>query len=586
MRFLPHATAPRRAVRVVLTVVLAGTALLAPSRAQQMPFVVQAPDGAMHIWTVDEPTGMAVPEIEDVTFLSIRLVGQHDADRLRVGRPVQRGVDSPAPHVRLPSGGALYRVQSGAETGLLRVRVDGSPELLVAVPSDPAGPALDECVFVSADGRTAAVATTYDAGGDVVVVRLDEEAVTHVVTQDDPPHRIEGATLRASTRGVWFVASGELRRARPSDTSTAPVDFGLLRAEVLPDVVMNEWGTRVGAVVRFERRVDAESGDRHVFAVEVAGAPVRVTEDPADYDVPSSAHGPLMAFNPRGDRLAWRRADRAHEILVRRLPPVEPAQRVRGSLPDADGSASALRALHFLDSDELWFVEAGSTAWSCRLADGGPVTTPFELGAGLHVDEVLFDPDAERLFLVADRPSVAAPTWELYEADPDAPTLDPVQHLKGLRVRPELVGLGSSVVVVTGRPVGEPPEDAADVDLHVEVLERTLPGAPPLLMLYPDQTHVELGRFAVSPNGNHASFVVGTGGEHVMPTYLDLRTGGLKKASEVSLAVSPVLAFSSSGSLLVGLGHGRGGYTFGAFRTPKDGKVTVLPKSYGFPLQH
>ncbi len=593
---------------------LVGTLLAwTPTAAgQQMPFAVQSSNGALHIWTVDEPSGMAVSEIDDVTFLSIRLAGHEAMDRLRSDRPTVAGLETPAPHIRLPGGGALYRVQSGVETGLLRVRANGTPELLVSVPSDLAGPALQEHVSVSADGGMLAVATEHDAGGDVILVRLDDgdlasDRLHHVLTAQEAPLRIDASSLRASTQAVWFIASGELHRARPAASRTQHVEFDLLRAEVLPEVVMNRQGTRVAVVVRSQSASAPDAGEHHVFAVDLSEPAQRMSETSGHYGC-SNARSLLqsarpMAWNSRGDRLAFRDAQRSFEILTRRIAPAAPLQRGLLAHPGAPAPGT-LHSLDFDPADRLQFLEVGGSLWRWDVEQDGsrpaPLSMPSHalntaLNRDVWMEEMVTSPDAQSLFMVARLRTEQGPSFELLELDlrqaSDAPiSNEPDTLVRGLRTRPVLVPMGTSLLVIAhhGPDSRALSTDAADVQVDVQLLKRRAPDAEPLLLLSANDPKAELSRFAVSPRGRFASFVVETGHELVMPTYLDLMTGALRQAAPNSLRVSPVLAYSSSGSLLVGLGRGRaqGQFTFSSLRTPSNAAITPLPQSYGFPLQH
>ena len=568
--------------------------------AQDVPFAVRAPDGALHLWTFDEESGMTLPEIDDVTFLPIELAGASAMDRLRLDRPTVRGGDSPAPHVRLPSGGTLYRIQAGGDTALMQVSPEGEPKLVLVRPAFEEGPSLDPTVFVSHDGRTVVAVTEPEAGGDVIVVDLTGRVPTQVVTAEDTPHRVDASTLRASPHAVWFVAEGQLFVAAPDGRSSVAVEFDLLLARALPDLVMNRVGRWVAVVVEFETPSVRDERQRHVFVVDEFGAARRATAEAnavaqADSAVPL---GMRLALSPQGRRVAYTHTN--GRLFITDIGTVGEPAPLEESAPVPGVRRANL--LHFADAFTLRFLAqpaAGGQAqvYEARMAEehgeAPLLSTHPSVGADLVLEDVVFGPTGGLLLMLgqtasrtrsarAGQPLRALDVLDLRVAGSPRRTV-----LEKLTSAPRLVPAGHSVLVVS-TPGNEPrPRDEEPIAMTAEVVGSHVADGVSVVHLVSGQSGIQLDRFAISRGGRVMAFTGRAGPGLEMPVFLDLKTGLIRRAWQTGLGISPVLAFSNSDALYLGMDGQGEDFVFGSFPAPgKSRLIRAMPRGYGFPLQH
>jgi hypothetical protein len=594
-------TVNRRVPFSLIAVLLGVATSISPAAGQDVPFAVRAPDGAMHLWSFDEQSGMTLPEIDDVTLLPIERAGARAMDRLRDDLPAVRGADTPAPHIRLPQGGALYRVQTGDQTALMHVTSDGALRLVVTRPASESGPSIRPTLFVSNDGRTVVAATGYEVGGDVLLVDLTGRRPVQVLTNDANPLHVDTSTLRASPNAVWFVAEGVLHVATPDGAGVRPVEFDLLLPHVLPDVVMNRAGRWVAVVVQFETSSALEARQRHIFLVDETGGTRRVTAEPGAYPTAAVDQplGSRLSVGPQGHRVAY--TDTDGQLFVRDLGTVGDPRPLLPT-PPVQG-VKRVSLIHFADALTLRFLAfpaAGGPAqvFEARLPDANDsplrLATHPSVGADLALDDVVFDP-AGGVLLLAGR--VMTRVRGVLKVDDTQHALDVLDlrvagsprrtALKGLRSTPRLVPAGPSVLVVSTPGTQPKSRDKAVISMTAKVLGSAADDGVSIVHLVADQVGIQLDRFSMSRGGRVMAFAGSVGPGLESPVFLDMHSGVIRRAWQSGLELSPVLAFSATDALYLGMSSDSTDYMFGSFPSPGHGRmIHAMPQGYGFPLQH
>lgn len=568
---------------------------LAAAPAQQAVVTEPAAAGAFHVVGVDETTLQPTPLLQDVTFLPVALRGVPALQRLRTGSPRVAGATGPAPHVRLPALGSLYRVHTGGATHLLRVAQDGAVTLHATTPQQGAAPALLPDLALSPDGQRLLLASTVAAGGDVLLVDLLSGRGPTSLTASLRPLPVDGVSLRLGEHHAWFVADGVLYRADLlAGHAAEPVDLGLLPGDVLlPELATSAAGAYAAAVV------EQTDGLRHVHVAPPAGIGRRVTQAAADYDLPSldSHEGPLLALSDDGGHVAFRRTVVVKEVFVSPVPQPAPAMQVTAdaAFVDTIDNAGVLgfagERLVFLageaDPTEPGvavgaadvFVHDPATGTTTNLTQtSGSASQPFVKGE-LEVLAAWLDPRGERLLLHVD-PDEG--DFGLLAVDLAAPApAAPVTLLDRLDAPPQVEPAGEHLLVFS-RP--EAPGGTVRQRLHV--LPPLSAGVLPQLLASVDAAQPLLfDRFAASRSQPRAAFVASLGPGLELAVLVDLTAPLAVAAWADVLDVTPALAFTPAGHLSLGLGDAGGPYLLGFLLAPSMGVPWGLPRQAGFPLE-
>lgn len=577
-------------------------AALSPAVAAQLtPIALGNASGSGYdVWTLAESDGTPQAAIEGVEFLPIRLVGYPLRDGLRPDLPTAQGRGTPAPYVRLPGWGSLFRVSVGGSTALLTIGPDGAASLRAPVPNINGSPAIQECLAVRADGHAILLATTAPAGGDVALVDLDGGPELVWLTSGLPPLEIEAESLRLSAVAAWFVAGGTLYRTDlAAGTPAAPVDLPLPSGSAVhPDLLMCAQGHRVGVVAEDDQE------DRLIFVVPKQGLPVAVATEPADYDTASEQHplGPFMAINEDGTLLAYRRTLETLELFVEFVEPAEPPLHLTAApdFPDYIDNVGVLgfagNVLTFfagdaqisgVDLDEMIGAGdmfraviglGGDVEVTNVTATGGGQAPPYSQSGTLQFSDALFDPLAQRYILIGESPAEDS-TVTIVDATIEAYG-SPVVALDGLVEDPQLIAAGLSVLIVSGTKDDEASDSGKQVRIdllnpkHGEALVSAVALLPAGLWV---------DRFAISPLGDQAACVLSAGDGYELPLAIALPSGLLSLFWMEPMQVAPLMAFSPQGALVLGLGPASGPFKFALLAGPA-GVAAKLPSAQGFAL--
>ena len=584
---------------LVAALILACAAV--PLAAQSVPFARKTAAGTSEIWRLDELGGPPQLVISGVSFLPVDLAGAAASDRLRMDRPTLQGVGEPAPHVRLPGGGSLYRVAWNTDTALLHVDADGVPRVLLAV----AGPsALSTRIAVSVYGNRALVATTLAAGGDVYLVDLAASTAVNL-TAASPPLAVDETSLRLTSQAAWFVVGGVLYRA----PLLPPAEAQAVATAAMGGPVLDELAAATGADC-VAAIVGPPDDIRRIVVVPLVGSPVLVTPTAGDYDLPSYADplGPFLALSPDGELIAYRElVGDSEELFVKDvlLPDPELHVTVEPQFPvyidnvgvlgfsapkrlcffGGDSNISGVSGQELMASADMYMADLstpGQPVYTNLTQTNGQSVPPFTQPATLTFAQAVLDPLAERFLLVGEDENggPALATFSLVSwAPPGVDTL----LASGGSTSLETVGLqaaGERVLVESLSGDG----DGSD-SLTLSMLPPVSYDPTGLVTLATVPESITLDRWTSDHTGEWGACVASLAPGIEIPVYAHLDSGLLAPALMMPFGVSPMLAFSSTGRLYLGLGAAGGPYKFVAFAAPGVGKALGIPVGDGFPLQ-
>lgn len=585
-------TTIRRLLLALLTFVPASVG------AQTMPWALEVPGGHA-LWQVDDVTLGAGPWTgigaipAPLEFLSVELPGYALADGLRADLPRLADALDPAPHVRLPVEGSLYRVRSAGSTHLLMVRTDGSLQSLFSAVDNGPEAAILPGLAVSRSGDHVLIATSLAAGGNALVIELTPTGNTIDLTLTLPPLTISATSMRLGSDTAWFLADGALYRATlgvppPAGETAAVVPVTLAPGETLQEETVASGNGQVLAVLS-----EDALGDRTIHLAGATGPADALSAAPAAYDLPDyhSPVGPFVVLSEDGSQIAWRQT-----LLLKKEVFTRPTG-LGGPLSQLTGDALFIDTidnvgiLGFQGNDVLLFAAGEANAGAIGSADffrvdlglgtepvnitktSGQSNAPFTAKGTLDVVGVMTDPTATAL-LVAIDPDNGDHGLLRLPIDGLSPG---VEFMNGLLFAPQVIPAGSHVLLFS-----QP--DLPSFPRRVHRLSAT--GQLTLLADVPDAAALVLDRFAVDRTGNQAAFVASAGPGLELPGLVDLATPSLSAAWLTILGVSPRVAFTPTGRLAAGVGFGGlGPYAWVGFTGFSTGVLYNLPVAGGFPLE-
>jgi hypothetical protein len=570
--------------------------LSAPVDAQQVPWAMPAAGGQHNLITLDE-TGSAVQIVlSHVAFQPIQLAGHARWDDLRNDIPVPQGGGLELAHVRLPTHGSLYFAQTGGQSALIQIDALGAVHLRVSV----AG--LLEHIAVSRSGQHALVATTLAAGGDLLCIDLATTATPLVLTSALPAQDIDGVSLRLGDGDAWWVADGSLFHADLAGAGgVRVVSTNLAATDVLEPELATSFDTSHIAFVS-----TMPTGLRHLHAAAPTGPATQISLLPGAFDLPGLdlPVGPLLAVSNDGSHIAWRRTVTTSELFARRVDQPATEVQLTGDALFID-TIDSVGVLGFIGPNTLVFTAGEVTGdpetplgkadvFMLDLQSPGPaspvnltqtsgvLTAPFIAPGDIELKQGLIDPSGERMLLLVDPANGDDAVLSVaLDGSTGLTTL-----LDELVSPPELVRVGDHVLIID---YPEPPPGAPPGTV-VQLVHLLAPlGDPAGLSLIGGASGpgaLTIDRFTDTRDGTRAAFVVSLVPGIELAVWLDLVTGTLTQVWNI-LAVTPQIAFSSSGRLSLGLGLAGGGpYVSASFGAPYSGFAFPIGVNSGFPLQY
>ena len=585
--------------------------LAAPSRAaaQSMPLLVDplGGDGPYEVWVLDEATGQLEPGPTSVAFQSLSLAGRPPAERLRLDRPALVAGDEQAPtRVRLPGGGALYRVMLEGGPALLHVDAQGRVDVPVWIAGE--SEALAETLHVSTDGRLALVATSGAAGGDVLLVDLAEGQPARSLTLALPPLAVEPSSLRVAPQTAWFVAGGTLYRADLAGDATAhAVELGLPGLPVHPELAAAAHSGAVAAVL------GSDPAQRHLVSVSAAGEVSQLTAAPAAVQLPMYDHplGPRLAVSPDGALVAWLQLEGNSLELYTAEPQVGPAGLHLTSAPafpayldnvavlgfqfdrlllflTGDTTLSGLPDLNTIGAGEMFAADMlvpTAPAFLNVSQSGGGYDPPYTEPAGLWLTELVFDPVAQHC-VISGGAGMALASFAVY---PLLPGQGVATHLVDADDPPTVEGLGERLLVASQPQEVEetsgPPAPEIDLDLGLLALSGDAAAGLSSLLAVPSE--IDVDRLVGDRDGLWTAFVAALDDGVALTVLLSADDGLVQLPTWPHLVgASGPLAFSSSGRLYFAVGAEKGPTKFVAVHPGHPPQLVSAPKGRGFPLAH
>lgn len=589
-----------RAGELVLAMLIGLCATEARLTAQAAPVARSAASG-FEVWSAPLSGAPASLVLEGASFQPLSLAGATFRDHLRRDLPVEAGAGSPAPHIRLPGGGSLFLLRQPAASVLLHVRADGTPTVAYSVAASGVEPSILGALAVSPDGRLALLATSPEAGGDLVLVDLpapgNAAAPARLLTANMPPLALLPASLRVSSLRAYAIAGAgpgaqlfRVNVAVPAGQSAAiplplPADSTLL-----PETVLSTDGRSLALVGQIP------GGLRHVVVVTPSGGAVRLTPQPAAVDAPAleSPLGPLLAIAADGTSAAWRATVAGGKELFLQPVPAGPPPAPKQLTADAffvdtlDNAgilgfaptgllgfgAGEAKPDGSLDDADLFVagLDGGGDPIVQNVTQTGLVTTPFTGGA-LEIRAVMSDPLGQRLLFLVD-PVGGDAALIAVPADGSAPgslVLPPF-------VQDPVLSRAGDCVLLQSIPNTAP---AGGTQLH---LLRPQGSGVQLLGTLPDG--LQLDRASDAGDASHFAGVVEAGPALQLPVRIAIASGAVLPVWSAPFQVSPLLAVAPSDALVAGIGNAGGPYLFVAFTGFQAGTVLKLPPGFGFPLPY
>jgi hypothetical protein len=579
-----------------------------------IPIAVQSSSGTYDFWVADEVSGEAQLVLSGAKILPIRIVGQPHFLSMRLSQPTSEGQDTPAPHIRLPQGGSLYRLSLGGATALVQITTEGEVRTLVSVPEMGGIPSLLESISVSGTGITGLVASTQAAGGDVFSVDLTGTRSTRVLTQSSAPLDVEPQSLRVTDRSAFLVSEGVFYRCPdPFFGLLSAVNLGV-PGMLLPEPVVCELGTRAAVVV------EESLGQRWIVIVPRFGSPFLGTPESGDYWTAGYDHplGPWLSLSMDGQVLAYfenigpYHGGLAMELFVQDMTQPGPAQHVTQTpdFPVYIDSVGVLgfthnRALIFFAGDEtLSGVQSGTAMGfgDMFLMDfngpqpvphnltntSGDATPPFLTPGTLNFTEALLDPMGDRFLLLGDPKNPESQPLATFALDEKTYDTSVSELLDGSDEDLELMRVGDSICVLretdesSGGNFSSP--GSSSEELKVDLLRPIDFGPSQLTSLGSLSGDYEIDR--ATGNGELTAMVVSLQDNKEMPVFLLTDTQVMHLAWWNDTAISPLIDLSLSGRLTFGHGAEDGPFEF--VSVGLDGSVVEfeIPAAFGFPLPH
>ncbi len=567
--------------------------------AETCPLFVEGAPGRYDLLWVGAAGRVVATPFADLELIDAELPGFAAKDILRPNLPRPFGGRAGLPEgIELPGGAHLFLVRSAGATSLLLVPPTSAPRRVFSLPDPVQGSALLPQVHVSTDARFALLASPPQAGGDVYRVDLlsgTAECVTLATAALD----VEGDSLRVSASCAWFVAGGDLWRARRGE-SASPVSVAALpEEEVLSDPVLSAQGDHLAFLL------EGEDDQRRLALAGTSGAASLLTATPREILEPDAddSLGPFLSIAQDGSRVAWIEQQATHELFVADAPQqtalhitVDPEFPTYLDNVGVLGFANPGRLCFFagdlqlstVDEDDVlgasemysaFFDGSGNATYFNVTRTNGQALPPFTELASLNVTEALVDPSGLRFILVGEDEleNQTLSCFPIAIGPPD--DTDRVQLLlDGLDEDPELFLAGDGVLVLAAIEEEDDFSPGGGSDLYLlELLGAGVTAQP--LASYGAGSLID--RFTHA--GHHAAWVEATPfGERVHRA--DLSNGAVELLlDEPGGVVSPV-GLLPGGRALLGRGANAGALQF--LHLGRAGAATPLPlaPSSGFPI--
>ncbi len=318
-------------MRTFPTVAVLCTALSSVTRADGIAVFLDESGGMGSVVLID-PQGKLPPEFPSglggIRLLDLEVNGRTWLERFEPGR-AWRSVDIPqAARIMLPAGqGSLYhfsRPEGGGQWTYGYFVLDEAGKARVVVDATGTGAAADQDPFlgrvaIASDGKRALVATTLDAGGNLLEVDLETATVLDRTSQV-PAQSFFGQSLQLGFDwGLAVSASGIWRYEFASQLDAALLDYAGASAPTgfTGEVVLSRNAQFAAAVTGS----DPSARDFWLFSKQ--GQALRANSQPMAISnagwLPDTDHGPYLAVSDDGVAGAWRVEGAKREAFLAHL---------------------------------------------------------------------------------------------------------------------------------------------------------------------------------------------------------------------------------------------------------------------------
>jgi len=261
------------------------------------------------------------PELQDILLLPIECVGRTRLSELDEGSCRRRSDVPGAARLLLPGEqGSLYKYRRDtpgfpSAFGYFLVGPEGIARTIFELPG--AGPTADPLpgrLAVAADGRSALVASSLAAGGDLWEIDLVAGGAVNRTPDVDAQDFERNGLVLVTGWGFGLCERGALRFERAPGANAAFVNSTVAARWTGPDVVASADGSAVAFLMGDDvSRALVFTCWRSGDIAQVSTQPMRIQG--AGF-LPEDVRGPAMALSPDASWVAWRQDDSSREFFV------------------------------------------------------------------------------------------------------------------------------------------------------------------------------------------------------------------------------------------------------------------------------
>lgn len=555
-------------------------ALLAPcALAGDVAIFVGPPGGTGNVKVFDEIGGappQSPAQLQGIRFVSLDFAARTALEELAPLR-TRYVTDIPgASRVSLAeNGGSLYHYArnagaGGVVYGFMWIDAVGSARSVLELPAaaTDADPFLPR-IAPSPQGDAFLVATTLDAGGDLLEVELACGTVADH-TSGIGPLDFDGAGLALAAQwGAAASSTGLLRfdRASTADAQEVPIDAQPPPVWFAREIVLSTNGS-FAATIAGEGSILS-----YPFVFGAAGSAVRMSDAPAPVSgagfLPEAENGPWLAVSDDGTACAWRVGfghSYSRELFVSTAGVASPASAVHvtqdavfesyldevglfhfkpGRLHFAAGDPgiSGQNPLRNVDLFQLTLPPPGTVPTVQNLAirnlsmTSGDPLPPFLVYPALQPRRVAWSGESDAFLLYDDNGTQSS----LLKIESDHAGTDEI--LDGIDSLDLMEHAGSNILLSV-RSLSDPEE------MGVQRLTASLSGDPDLLLPLASSS-----RFARGILGSDGSFgFITAQGTTELAWRLQPSTGEIRLLTQRPLVFGPTLALTSGGAMALSVG--------------------------------
>lgn len=299
-------------------------ALLAPSAAAQSLTIAAGPDAQHLTVSTASPAGhgavLAAAGLSGIELLPIELAGRTNFDRWNGRRPQLSAERLSPAFITLPNGAKIFAFRRTAtnEFGFFALSSSGKAATLLTQPAAGGGSPFLPTVGVSNDGTLMAVATTFAAGGDLMLVSTSG-AGSAMATAALAPIQWQATSFAFAESALFATAEpNQLWRVPLAAPSAAPIALapsgGFAPAWIDAEIVVSGDGSTIAFFAGLEKKIN------DLYVGKSDGTVWNRTKSPARHELPGFGPleplGPNVALSKDGGLVAYMRKLDEKELFV------------------------------------------------------------------------------------------------------------------------------------------------------------------------------------------------------------------------------------------------------------------------------